>query len=287
MNVKDNDGVTPLHHACGNGHVQAVRTLVEGKADVDAEDEQGTTPLHAAAFNNHVIVIQILLQHASQNFGADLRFFLSSFFVFFFLKSFLIFFSSFFLCVPLFLIAPLSRLMLLSKQDKEGSTPLHKATFNGDVDVVKMFLESGVDLNALDKEGSTPLHKAAYKVRERKRKKTKKKKKKKKKKLILSFIFCSQGNAAIMQLLLAKSAALDIRDSQGGTALYNACYNGHTMCVKMLLEVPFFFFFSFYPLLTSFFFFFRLRVQMKLSTLKTTTEEPLPMLLPVLATGNA
>ena len=49
--------------------------MIEGKADVDAEDEQGTTPLHAAAFNNHVLVIQILLQHASQNFGADLRFF--------------------------------------------------------------------------------------------------------------------------------------------------------------------------------------------------------------------
>ena len=71
--------------------------------------------------------------------------------------------------------------MLLSKQDKEGSTPLHKATYNGDVEVVKMFLESGVDLNALDKEGSTPLHKAAYKVRKVKileKKKTVNKKKK-------------------------------------------------------------------------------------------------------------
>ena len=42
--------------------------------------------------------------------------------------------------------------MLLSKQDKEGSTPLHKAAFNGDVDVLKLFLDAGVDLNVVDKE---------------------------------------------------------------------------------------------------------------------------------------
>ena len=42
--------------------------------------------------------------------------------------------------------------MLLSRQDKEGSTPLHKAAFNGDVDVLKLFLDAGVDLNVVDKE---------------------------------------------------------------------------------------------------------------------------------------
>ena len=39
-----------------------------------------------------------------------------------------------------------------------GSTPLHFASFNGDVEVVRFLVEHGTDATAQDKNGSTPLH---------------------------------------------------------------------------------------------------------------------------------
>ena len=44
----DEDGVTPLHATCGNGHIDAARLLLENGAEVDRATEDGETPLHVA-----------------------------------------------------------------------------------------------------------------------------------------------------------------------------------------------------------------------------------------------
>ena len=44
-NILDNNfGPTPLHHAVGDGNIQAVRLLLEHGADVHARDKRGKTP---------------------------------------------------------------------------------------------------------------------------------------------------------------------------------------------------------------------------------------------------
>merc|ERR1711988_26739 len=88
-----------------------------------------------------------------------------------------------------------------------GSTPLHKAAFQGDADILQMIIDAGADLDAVDHESATALHKGAFK-----------------------------GNTAVIRTLLDRGAKLDVRDAQGGTALYNACYNGYVKSVEMLLQ---------------------------------------------------
>lgn len=48
-NFPDYDGRTPLHLACREGHLKAVRYLLEHGASVHASDHYNHTPLHNAS----------------------------------------------------------------------------------------------------------------------------------------------------------------------------------------------------------------------------------------------
>lgn len=56
-----------------------------------------------------------------------------------------------------FLIHVLSAGIDLNKQDEEGKTPLHRAVFRGDIQLVKLLLLFGADTKIIDREGKMPI----------------------------------------------------------------------------------------------------------------------------------
>lgn len=48
INAADKFGMSPLHHACAEGHVEAAGLLVQLGADPDRLDKEGQTPLECA-----------------------------------------------------------------------------------------------------------------------------------------------------------------------------------------------------------------------------------------------
>ena len=108
--AKSNDGWTLLHQAARNGHVDVVKLFVnEFRADANTQSNDGRTPLHMAAQNGHVEVVRSLME-----FGAD-----------------------------------------ANVEDMDDVTPLYLAAYKGHVEVAKLTLS-----NARDKDGLMPLYRA-------------------------------------------------------------------------------------------------------------------------------
>jgi ankyrin repeat protein len=98
----------------------------------------------------------------------------------------------------------------VNRKDSEGATPLHKAAFNGYVEIVKRLIKAGEYF----------------------------------------FNYSTQANVQIWaqiklkNLFSSKGADIEARDSDGGTALMNAVYNGHSGCAAILLKYKVGFFFG-------------------------------------------
>ena len=55
-------GWTPLHTAAGLGNAEAIKLLVERKADIEARNMLGQTPLHRAAIGGNAEAIKLLVE---------------------------------------------------------------------------------------------------------------------------------------------------------------------------------------------------------------------------------
>ena len=62
VNIRNNNGSTPLHVACVSGHHECVKLLLSVTGiKVNTKEKSGTTPLHLAAYNNHSECVKLLL----------------------------------------------------------------------------------------------------------------------------------------------------------------------------------------------------------------------------------
>ena len=97
---------------------------------------------------------------------------------------------------------------LISARDKDGSTPLHCATWKGQQAVVTALLEAGADVNAHNSNehwGTTPLHAAAH-----------------------------ANQAAIAQFLLDHGADVNAKDMTGRTPMRHTTFHKATAVAKLL-----------------------------------------------------
>ncbi|XP_062592667.1 putative ankyrin repeat protein RF_0381 [Saccostrea cucullata] len=91
--------------------------------------------------------------------------------------------------------------------DKRGHTVLNDASFGGSVDIFKLLITKGLDINCVDHDGKTVLH-----------------------------ICCSKGRKEMCEYLVENfPTLLDIKDINGYTVLHDACIGGRVDVVDFLV----------------------------------------------------
>ena len=163
-------GNTPLHEAVEKGDVEIVKILVAAGADVNAEGFMSRTPLSLAAEKGATEIMQILLGPYADTPGGG--------------------------------------------EDKEaastpsiGSEALYTAIEKGNVEMVRLLVEAGADVNAAEGfGGNTPLHEAV-----------------------------EQGDTEMVKILVAAGADVNAEGSMSRTPLSLAAEKGATEIMQILL----------------------------------------------------
>lgn len=66
VDTPSDEGITPLIAAASEGHVEAVKLLINHKADVNAKDKDETTSLMAASARGHADIVDVLISAGAQ-----------------------------------------------------------------------------------------------------------------------------------------------------------------------------------------------------------------------------
>ncbi|MFC2156852.1 ankyrin repeat domain-containing protein [Acidobacteriota bacterium] len=150
LNIKDEAGNTPLHHAVIIGSTSIIEFLLSKGADIDAQNTRLNTPIHDAIQNKKENISALLIER-----GADLS------------K------TNINEQTPLHKAASLNQKgtgkLLIAKGaaidpvDRYGRTPfLLVARQTGDVKFGKLLLDKGADINIKDKDNQMALNLAAW-----------------------------------------------------------------------------------------------------------------------------
>ena len=195
LNIRDEDGNTPLHWASETGNLEVVKCLIENKANLEAKGRAGYTPLHLATINGHPEIAKVLIEK-----GVDLNA------------------KGLFDNTPLHLAIiinypnpEIAKVLIengadLNTIDDNNYTPFQCAVIRGDLEMVKLLIDHGADLNAKESRYDyTPLHIAA-----------------------------KYGYSEIAKVLIEKGADLNAKGKFDDTPLHLAIKDGHLDIAKQL-----------------------------------------------------
>jgi hypothetical protein len=93
------------------------------------------------------------------------------------------------------------------KDDLKGATPLHYAAENGHIEIARLLLQNGAEVNVRNNYGNTPLHWAA-----------------------------SNGHVDILHLLVENGVDLEAQDNNGERVLHWAVLNGNLPFIHELIS---------------------------------------------------
>jgi uncharacterized protein len=196
INTTDLYGMTPLMIVSEVKRVDVVVHLLKHGAHVNAVDSEGISALIRAVNINSIPIVQLLLNH-----GADIQ------------VTDILGQNALFTAVReghVFMMDMLVKCGLsITAVDNKDNTLLMLAVSRGHAAAVEWLLQHGVAVNAANNDGVTALHTASGSNR--------------------------KDDAAMIELLLANGADVDIRTTHDDTALYIAAYHGNVECARALI----------------------------------------------------
>ncbi|XP_035661357.1 ankyrin repeat and death domain-containing protein 1A-like isoform X1 [Branchiostoma floridae] len=232
VNVGDPDrqGNSALHQAVLKGHADVVQLLLNAGSQINIKNQDGDTPLHCAASSNMQGILKLLVNYSgcsinAKNYHGDTalhcsarcghtdvaRHLIS-------LPGIQVNMKNNLGYTALHISAAACRCDLvnmfleddgcqLDSRNKHGNTPLHEAAMNGCVDVVRQLVNANCDVKAENKDGNTPLHSAAW-----------------------------GGHCEVARLLITGGTNINTRNSNGDTPLHVAAQMGHSEVAHTLIH---------------------------------------------------
>ncbi|XP_065928598.1 serine/threonine-protein phosphatase 6 regulatory ankyrin repeat subunit C-like [Magallana gigas] len=153
INLRINEGFTPLYVACHHGHISTVKLLIENGADINLCNEQGLSPLHNVCNHGRESILQYLIRN-----GANINLLSKEGYS------------------PLDLACKeghISTVELLIENGADinlcteyGISPLHSACYHGRESISRYLIKKGANINLLSKEGYSPLDLALFTIEE-------------------------------------------------------------------------------------------------------------------------
>jgi hypothetical protein len=149
LNLRDENGDTPLHLAVKKNNLKIVQSLLEEGADPNLKDALGFTPLHLSTQQDFDQISKLLLQsgadvHSESNGGNTPTYFAIQEGNLDFVKM---------VCIDE---------AGVNTSNSIQQTPLHVASEFGKLEIVKYLVDTGAEINAKNKYSRTPLHAALY-----------------------------------------------------------------------------------------------------------------------------
>ena len=152
LEVRDHTEATPLHRAVQGGLVAIAALLVESGADVNAKDFADATPIYWASAKEENAAPEIfeLLIKAGAHLGVVDEIGRTP------------------LHKAVHTTPEIVELLIkngvnVNSRTKQGNTPLHVAMIGGDIEIIRVLLDNGADINAAGEMG-TPLQTARYHI---------------------------------------------------------------------------------------------------------------------------
>lgn len=150
IELRNNDGQTPLLHAIFNNRESALQTLVYAGANINVQDKFGNSALDNAIYTQNFQLVRFLLEslcevnaHTGRNGYTALH------------NAIMIHRED---IVNLLINYGAN----VNDQDLSGRTALHHAALVGNNEITELLLDRKATINTADHVGMTPLHLAAY-----------------------------------------------------------------------------------------------------------------------------
>ena len=187
MNAQQPNFLTPLLAAVAGQHETVVRMLIEGGSSTNAADTDGVTALHIAAQRGFTSIVRLLVDAGANVYLAQPP-------------------------TPGQIFHPMNIMQYIQKVTDHFRrltcwTPLMAAAYGGHVDIVKILIKCGADVNVTFDDGSTALHIAA-----------------------------EYGHRKIVRTLLKSGSEVDSRNHSEMTPLAVAAKKGNLNIVHTLLK---------------------------------------------------